>query len=295
MQKAVQDVRTANAAPKFSDDQDLNTTGNQADAERSVNENAKGVTVGDPVTASDADSDLLIYTMGGADAASFTIDSGLKAGDTPGQIKTAVKLDYETKSSYTVVVTATDPSGAADTVNVIISVTDVDDKTDIVLLPAVNNAPAFDADTASRSVGENMASGTNVGDPVTATDDVGDTLAYSIGESMYFAIDSATGQITTTAMLDHETMTSHSVTVTATDLEGATDTVAVTINVTDAHAGCAVDGNTGLTNDCEALLDSKGRSAGDEHLAERLDRPRAYAHRPGDWHGSHGRRRLRCG
>ena len=34
-------------------------------------------------------------------------------------------LDYESKSSYTVTVTATDPSGAADSVTVSISVTDV--------------------------------------------------------------------------------------------------------------------------------------------------------------------------
>ena len=99
----------------------------QADAARSVDENKdEGANVGNPVTASDADK--LIYSLGGADVASFKIDSGLREDDTAGQIKTAMKLDYETKAMYMVVVTATDPSGATDTINVMISVNDVNDK-----------------------------------------------------------------------------------------------------------------------------------------------------------------------
>ena len=127
----VQEENPANTAPKFSDDQDPNTAGKQADAERSVPENAESMNVGDPVTASDAD--MLIYSIGGTDAASFTIQSGLKKDDTAGQIKTAEKLDYETKDMYMVVVTATDPSGATDTINVNISVLDEDDKTVITV------------------------------------------------------------------------------------------------------------------------------------------------------------------
>ena len=70
-------------------------------------------------------------------------------------------------------------------------------------------------------------------------------------------------------MLDHEAMSTHTVTVTATDEEGATDTVNVTINVNDAHPGCTyVVPDTrelilGLTNDCEALLDAKEDLGGD--------------------------------
>ena len=134
MQAAVETEDPANTAPKFRDDQDANTPGDQADAERSVPENANNTNVGDPVTASDSNGDLLIYSLSGADASAFKIDSGLKAGDTAGQIKTAMKLDYETKDSYMVVVTATDPSGATDTINVNISVTDEDDKTTIGLV-----------------------------------------------------------------------------------------------------------------------------------------------------------------
>ena len=59
-----------------------------------------------------------------------TIGSGLTlikdppAASGEGQIKTAMKLDYETKDMYMVVVTATDPSGASDSIMVTIMVTD---------------------------------------------------------------------------------------------------------------------------------------------------------------------------
>ena len=53
LQAPVEVEDPANAAPKFRDDQDANTPGDQADASRSVSENAKGEAVGDPVTASD--------------------------------------------------------------------------------------------------------------------------------------------------------------------------------------------------------------------------------------------------
>ena len=100
-----------------------------------------------------------------------------------------------------------------------------------------NNAPVFAATTATRTVPENSTAGTNVGDPVTATDDAGDTLEYSLEgtDATSFAVDSASGQITTIANVDynHEaTKNSYSVTVKASD---GTDsaTIAVTINVTD--------------------------------------------------------------
>ena len=90
---------------------------------RSVTENtAPGKNVGAPVEATDADDGTLIYTLGGADEASFAIDSGT------GQmtVGAGATLDYETKTSYTVVVTATDPSDASAVITVTIMVTDVD-------------------------------------------------------------------------------------------------------------------------------------------------------------------------
>ena len=77
-------------------------------------------TIGDPVMAMDADrGDTLSYELGGADAASFAIDS-----DT-GQLMTSAALDYETKMEYMVTVTATDSEGETDMIYVTIMVTNV--------------------------------------------------------------------------------------------------------------------------------------------------------------------------
>ena len=47
-----------------------------------MDEGVKGATVGKPIMAEDDDGDVLLYTLGGTDKASFTIDSRT------GQLKT---------------------------------------------------------------------------------------------------------------------------------------------------------------------------------------------------------------
>ncbi len=118
----VSDGGFVNAAPVFPD-QDFSTEGDQSDrTSREVPENTMaGRNIGAPVSAHDDDGDLLIYTLSGADAASFDI------GRNNGQLKTKAPLNYEARNSYTVVVTATDPFGASDSIVVTISVTDEDD------------------------------------------------------------------------------------------------------------------------------------------------------------------------
>ena len=74
--------------------------------------------IGDPVMATDADNDTLTYTLGGADMASFDIDGAT------GQLMTKDPLDFETKASYTVTVTASDGTDDA-MVAVTITVTNV--------------------------------------------------------------------------------------------------------------------------------------------------------------------------
>ena len=241
----------ANTAPKFDKDQDPNTPGDQEVAEREVPENME-TTVGDPVKA--VDTDLLMYSVDPDD--NFKVDN-------EGLISTKVKLDYEglpeDAKYYMVMLTAIDPSGASASIMVKITVTDEDDAPTISLRPAANVAPAFADDAATEiSVMENMPAGT-IGDPYTATDENGGTLMYSLSGSDYFEIDDM-GQISTTMMLDHEAMDNHMVTITATDSDGATDTLDVTIMVGDMHPDCPVD--MGLTNDCEALLDAKGDLGG---------------------------------
>ena len=195
-----------------------------ATATRSIAENtAANTNIGDPVAATDPNGDTLTYSLEGTDAASFGID-----GST-GQLSTLAALDFETKTAYTVVVKATDPGGLSDTIDVTINVTDVDE----------NVAPAFPSATATRSIAENTAANTNIGDPVAATDPNGDTLTYSLEgtDAASFGIDGSTGQLRTSAALDFETKTPYTVVVKATDPDGLSDTIDVTINVTDVDDG----------------------------------------------------------
>ena len=114
-------------------DQDLNSPGDQSDrTSRKVAENTKaGQSIGTPVSAFDDDGELLIYTIGGADAASF----GISRND--GQLKTKASLNYEARTGYSVVVTATDPSRAEDSIRVTINVTNVHDPVHITGVSSV--------------------------------------------------------------------------------------------------------------------------------------------------------------
>ena len=101
-----------------------------------------------------------------------------------------------------------------------------------------NRPPAFASATATRSVNENAIAGpgANVGAPVAATDPDNDTLTYALSgaDASAFSIDSA-GQITANSSLDYEEKHSYSVTVSAEDDWGGSDTVDVAITVIDRH------------------------------------------------------------
>ena len=208
---------------------------------RSVAENtASGQNIGAAVTATDVDtSDTLTYTLGGTDAADFGIVSS------SGQLQTSAALNFETKDSYEVTVSVSDSNGGADSINVTINVTDVDEP---------NFAPVFTEGTSTtRSVAEDTASGQNIGAPVTATDvDTSDTLTYTLGgtDASSFTIVSASGQLQTSAALDYETKDSYAVTVSVSDSNGGADSINVTINVTaDRAALVALYNATGGADD----------------------------------------------
>ena len=201
-----------NNAPVFAEN---NTT-------RSIPENTPaGVHIGEAVSAKDADSgDTLTYTLGGTDAAAFAIDQ------TTGQLKTKAPLDYETKNAYAVVVTASDGSREA-TTRVAIRVTDVDE----------SRAPAFVGNHTTRFVKENTPAGVDIGSPVSAKDADGDTLTYTLGgtDAAAFSIVGTTGQLKTKAPLDYEQKNAYTVIVTVSDGNDGTDTIGVTINITDVN------------------------------------------------------------
>ena len=132
-------VRAAvgNQAPMFSDGAStLRTVMEDAAADET---DLTADDVGGPIRATDANGDPLAYTLSGADASTFKV--AIAADDTTttdvseagwAQIELAdgAKLDYETRSRYSVTLTANDGSGAGNAtamITVNIYVTDVDE------------------------------------------------------------------------------------------------------------------------------------------------------------------------
>ena len=217
-----------------------------APTELNVLENTPaGENIGSPLTATDPDNtsanpnkDTLTYTLDDGDGATFGIDSS-------GQITTKDPLDKETKDSYSVTITARDSGGEDDTHTVTITVTDEE-----------HEPPRFDEEYAdgetsiTREVAENTAAGEPVGAPVSATDDDGDTLTFSLDDQdgANFEID-ANSQIKTKEALNFEEKDTYTVTVSVhdgKDINGDAEdpaevdaTIDVTIDVTDVNEGPA--------------------------------------------------------
>ena len=202
-----------NRAPVFSDG---------GSAARSIAENtAAGVNVGDSIAASDPDGDTLTYALSGNDAASFGINTET------GQLLTieGVIYDYETQASYTLTVEASDGKGGTASIAVTVSITNV------------NEAPAFGQGAATFSLAENTAAGVNVESALTAVDPDGDALTYTLSgtDAGSFEIGRTTGQLTTKSGVDYdyETKSSYSLTVNASDGNGGTASIAITVSLTN--------------------------------------------------------------
>ena len=107
----------------------------------------------------------------------------------------------------------------------------------------VGDLPVFvDGVTATRSVEENSAEGTNVGMPIAANDANGNALTYTLGgtDATLFTIEEDAGQIKVGAgtILDYEAeKNTFAVDVTATTPSGASATISVTIAVIDKNLG----------------------------------------------------------
>ena len=131
----------------------------------------------------------------------------------------------------------------------------------VLAAAAANNAPEFTEGTSTtRSVAENTPSGANIGAPVAATDaDSGDTLEYTLGGTDFksFGIHLNTGQLLTQAALDFETKSSYAVTVSVSDGNSGTDSIGVTITVTDVNEqpGRPAAPSVGATANSDTSLD----------------------------------------
>ena len=194
------------------------------DGRRSVAEDASGGDpIGDPIVANDVNNDTLTYTLSGTDAGSFTVEAN------SGQLRLAsdAELDFESKRSYRLTLQVSDgadqnddPDDDAvdDTLSVTINVTDV------------NEAPEVTGDaTVSFAENGNAAVAT-----YRAADPERDTISWSVSNDTTFFITPA-GQLYFITPPSFEDRTSYQVTVMAEDEEGLSDSLGVTVTVTDVE------------------------------------------------------------
>ena len=113
---AAQPAPPTNAAPEFPATNDVRSV-----AENTAQDSATGRSIGLAVEATDTDNDTLTYSLGGTHAQFFDVDSR------SGQLRTKTELNYESRASYPVTVTARDPSNASDLIRVTISITNVEE------------------------------------------------------------------------------------------------------------------------------------------------------------------------
>ena len=223
-------VDTRNRAPVF-DDQDSDTLGTQNQtATREVAENTKGG-VGSAVTAKDPDpnEDPLIYRLSGADAALFSV-----AGAGQITVKSGTKLDFETRTTYMVTLTATDSFNDSSSIDVTITVTDVDEAPKIMEGGlGIGGSPSI---TRAEDATGPVATYTSTGPESASTrwalagDDRGDFRISSAGVLTFRVTPDY--EAPTDANTDNE----YSVTVVANDGTN-TAIVNVTVTVTDVDEG----------------------------------------------------------
>ena len=225
-------------------------------ASASINE---GALVGTPIyTAVTTDSDIYAYhtyTLGGADAALLTISS-------TGDVKLKVAADYETKTSYSFSVTASDGVAAHNaTKDVVVSVVNLND-----------NAPVFTSGSTG-AVDENAAISTVI--YTAATTDADNLLArtYTLSGTDASALNiTSAGVVTLKASADYEAKTSYSFNVIANDgANTTTKAVVVSVNnLNDNPLSAVTDSNAEVNSVAENAL--AGTVVGVTALATDADR-----------------------
>jgi VCBS repeat-containing protein len=204
-------------------------TDSNAAANTVAENSAIGTTVGIMAGATDADgtTNTITYSLVNDDGGRFAIDPNT------GVVTVAGAIDRENDGaarSITVRATSTDTSYTEQLFTIAIG--DVNETP--VTTPVDNNAMI-------NSVAENSANGTIVGITAFAsdTDATTNTVTYSLTDNAggRFAINSSTGVVTVAdgSLLDHETATSHSITVRATSADLSTADETFTITITDVN------------------------------------------------------------
>ncbi|WP_020558677.1 cadherin domain-containing protein [Thiofilum flexile] len=206
----------------------ITSNGGGDTANINVLENTIAVTT---VTATDADNDVLTYTItGGADAAKFTLDpnTGLLVFNTAPDYENPTDVGLD--NNYEVQVTVSDGNGGTDVQDITVTVIDINE------IPVITSNGG--GDSASVTIPENTTAVTTV----TAIDPDNDVLTYSISggvDATKFSINPSTGVLVFVIAPDYENPTdvdannAYEVQVSVWDGRGGADVQDLTVIVTD--------------------------------------------------------------
>ena len=221
-------------------------------AVNNLDEVAPTITSGTTATAINENSGAgqVIYTATATDSGdisggvTFSLkagsDAGLTINPTTGAVTLTGNPDFESKSSYSFTVVATDAAGNASDRTVTLGINNLDE-----VAPSFTTGNSSDSfATATVSVAENTATSTAIYTAQAFDNDAadgGEHVTYSLidadngADAQYFTIDAATGAVTFKASPDFEGTHAPAYTfiVAATDAAGHVTTQTVTVNVTD--------------------------------------------------------------
>ncbi len=186
-------------------------------------------------SAAATDAAAVTWSLTGADAEFFSIDSG------SGVVTLLENPDFETQPSYEFTVVATDAAGNQSQQSVSLAVNDLNDA-----------APRITSGATAATVDENSGAGQAI---YTATAEGNVTWSLAAGSDSQLSINADNGVVTLSTNPDHETQSSFSFTVVATDADGnrseqpvnlvITDLDEVAPTITSGAATQAIDENTG--------------------------------------------------
>ena len=214
--------------------------------------NEPPVAVADPAVTTEEDTPVTFDVLGndtdpdeGDTLTVMTITTQPRRGrvvaDTNTQMLTYTPVDND-HDTYTFTYRATDGTLSSEPAQVTVTVT------------PVNDPPEFATDMTTRTVSEGAGPGDEVGTKVEATDVDDITLTYSLSGASDFVID-ATGQIRVApgVTLDRERTPSYDATVTATDRSNASDSITVTINVSNVNEAPTAVNDTATTKEDQSV------------------------------------------
>jgi Domain of unknown function (DUF4347)/Cadherin domain/Right handed beta helix region/Laminin G domain len=212
---------------------------------------AENQTAAITVTSADVDGGAPSYSIvGGADQALFSINAATGALSFNSSPNFESPADAGGNNVYDVQVRVSDGALSA-TQNIAITVGDVNEF-------AVSTP--VDSNGAANSVAETAGIGAVVGVTAFAADADGtsNAITYTLDDNAggRFAINAGSGVVTVTGALDHETNTSHAITVRATSADGSFATALFTIAVTDVN-----EAGVGVISDANASANAVNENA----------------------------------